>query len=1217
MRPGRWGFIFLTLFPTNLKAQFLLNNKTLSEFGALVSSGPFALIASGGQLVIGSGSGDGVNLEAGYIPALTIDDKPPRTTLAISSPDFVNASSLTFVTDRSSMTLSSIDDLISTGDALGLGVAYQEVVVDSGLPGMIVSTFTNPSPAVGQIFASAFTLGFSSGSVVADGIHALDYFAQDVVGNREAVHIAAVAVDDTPPETELSFIGGQESTGPVPGSVYVSSSTFLTLVSTDPLVNGVASGLALTQYSDNGGLFQIYTSSFALAPGAHSLAYQGQDNVGNQEVLRSTIVLVDQTPPASGLAVSSPSFIGAAGVVYVASSAVVSITAADPPIVQLSSAPGIFPGSGVERIEVAVDSQAFRAYVSSASLSPELASPGLHVLRYYAVDNVGNAELVQASTVAVDVTPPVSSLSIGQPSFVLSSSTVLISSMTPLLVVSTDPAVDGAASGVSKSFVAIGTGPFMVSTGTFTLPEASTSPYAMRFYSVDNVGNQGVVQSSAVVVAAARLSLALFSPAQNSTGIASVVSGQVPVLGGVFDIYLSSWTLSYAQGQNAAAGFAFISSGSANLGSSALSAAALGTWNAASLSGWQTLRLSAQDLVGHTASVFADVYVGSPAELMVLGNPETFNMPEGVAADSFGNIYAADTNAGQIKVFTATGSLVAAYGEGRFNHPRGVAVDLAGNIYVADTGDERIVKMSSGGAVLLSLGKTKKDREHWDIREPGPLPGEFNHPSGIALDQAGNIYVSDTLNHRVQVFSSSGTFILAFDLPPAQNRDDGRENLAPDTPQGVDWAGDWDDKTPLGNPAGIAVDEAGDIFVADAKGGRGLEFSSTGYLILSVALSTASSARPRPYGIAASPDGGRIYISDANSARVLGFDALGDQVLAFGSRGRIPDDKAPPANIVFDKPAGLALAQDGTLLAADRNDDRIERFGAPDGETTLVVPPPRPCVNKISGVVDHDLGGDISRLDDAGVKVPPGAINEDMQLSVSTVTSADMSQMNAMLEEARKNGAQPVYAPVDYEPEGTQFAKPVTLSLPYNPDLVAQAGLPLTAVQINYWNPSAQEWQPLSSSVDLVNHVVKAQTSHFSLYQVLTSTQIAPQSLIPGSSGATVFNVYNFPNPFDLVAKTVTTLNGAGAQAVRGTMIAISLPSDISGGGEIKIFNIAGRRVKTIALGSLQGGNYYYQEWDGSDDDGRDAASGVYIGELKVGGQSKMFKMAIIKGSGK
>ena len=75
----------------------------------------------------------------------------------------------------------------------------------------------------------------------------------------------------------------------------------------------------------------------------------------------------------------------------------------------------------------------------------------------------------------------------------------------------------------------------------------------------------------------------------------------------------------------------------------------------------------------------------------------------------------------------------------------------------------------------------------------------------------------------------------------------------------------------------------------------------------------------------------------------------------------------------------------------------------------------------------------------------------------------------------------------------------------------------------------------------------------------------------------------------------------------------VAVPPGTRGAGRLHIFNVAGERVRTMELGELSGGQFYYQGWDGRNDAGRDSASGVYIGQVKVGGNSAFFKMALIK----
>jgi len=152
--------------------------------------------------------------------------------------------------------------------------------------------------------------------------------------------------------------------------------------------------------------------------------------------------------------------------------------------------------------------------------------------------------------------------------------------------------------------------------------------------------------------------------------------------------------------------------------------------------------------------------LGSGRKSMSLGTgPGMFEFPFGICADKSGNIYVADTGNHRIQKRAVDGSWQVLAGldprtqkvnigelegmgdkPGEFNNPRGIAADAAGNLYVADTDNHRIQKYDVAADTWIALGKK------------GSGPGEFHSPSGIAVrPDGGTVYVVDTGNHRIQI----------------------------------------------------------------------------------------------------------------------------------------------------------------------------------------------------------------------------------------------------------------------------------------------------------------------------------------------------------------------------------------------------------------------------------------------------------------------------------
>jgi DNA-binding beta-propeller fold protein YncE len=200
------------------------------------------------------------------------------------------------------------------------------------------------------------------------------------------------------------------------------------------------------------------------------------------------------------------------------------------------------------------------------------------------------------------------------------------------------------------------------------------------------------------------------------------------------------------------------------------------------------------------------------------------------------------------------------------------------------------VKKNAEPVTQLPVAATPESGEPVNAFEGGTgrAPGRFVKPRGMASDTAGNIYVTDTGNARVQKFDPTGKFLMAFD-----------------TGRGTG---------PASQPIGIAVDKSNNIFVTDLAHGTLMKFSPDGKFV-------AEWKGPDPgfYGpldIATGPDG-QLYIVDSGRLRIVPFDPASESFSAWGSSGSGPGQ--------FSGGTGVAVGA-GQVFVADVGNDRVQVF---------------------------------------------------------------------------------------------------------------------------------------------------------------------------------------------------------------------------------------------------------------------------------------------------
>jgi sugar lactone lactonase YvrE len=307
------------------------------------------------------------------------------------------------------------------------------------------------------------------------------------------------------------------------------------------------------------------------------------------------------------------------------------------------------------------------------------------------------------------------------------------------------------------------------------------------------------------------------------------------------------------------------------------------------------------------------------------------NFPSGVAVDSAGNLYIADYGNSRIRKVTAAGVISTVAGNGTFgfsgdggpataaqlNFPSGVAVDSAGNLYIADSNNNRIRRATAAGVITTMVGSGTAGFSG----DGGPATAaQLNNPRGGAVDSAGNLYIADSNNNRIRRVTAVGVITTV-----AGNGTRGG------------FSGDGGPATAaqLNNPSGVTVEAAGNLYIADSNNNRIRRVTAAGVISTVAGTGTAGfngDAGPATAAQLNTPSGvavdaaGNLYIADTsnNAIRKVTPGGVIRTVAGNGTRG-FSGDGGPATAAQLYAPTGVAVDSAGNLFIADSNNNLIRK----------------------------------------------------------------------------------------------------------------------------------------------------------------------------------------------------------------------------------------------------------------------------------------------------